>query len=91
MTIQYINLNDLKIARENTRKTRQAEQIKTLATSIETMGILHMLVGYKEKGSVYITDGGSRLKALQLIAKNKKDMGKLITEVPVNICLKNRQ
>jgi len=90
MTIQYVNLKDLTIARENTRKTRPIEQIKTLANSIETMGVLHTLVGYKEKGTVFITDGGSRLQALRLIAKSKKDAGKLVTEIPVNICSKKR-
>jgi len=90
MTVQYINLSNLKIARENTRKTRATEQIKTLAASIETIGILHTLVGYKKKGMVHITDGGSRLQALRLIAKSKNDTGKLLTEIPVNICSKKR-
>jgi len=89
MTIEYKNIKDLNIARENTRKTRPSEQVKTLAASIEAIGILHTLVGYEKKGKVYITDGGSRLAALRLIAKGKTDTGALLTKIPVNICGKD--
>ena len=90
MTIQYKNIKDLKIASENTRKTRSSEQVKTLAESILAVGLLHTLVGYEDNGSIYITDGGTRLKALRHIGKQGDGTGKLLTDVPVNICLKGQ-
>ncbi|MEL6687546.1 MAG: ParB N-terminal domain-containing protein [Pseudomonadota bacterium] len=88
MTIEYKALNDLVIARENTRKTRSHDQIKTLAASIEAVGILHTLVGYEENGKTHITDGGSRLKALRLLAKGDAELGDLLKKIPVSLCNK---
>lgn len=90
MTIQYKNLNDLKIARENTRKSRSANDVKILAESILAVGLLHTLVGYEEKGTVFITDGGSRLKALRYIKSNGNDDCVSLSDIPVNICSKDQ-
>jgi len=90
MTIQFKTLNDLKIARENTRKSRSKDQIKTLAESITSVGLLHTLVGYEEGETTFISDGGSRLKALRLIAKKDDNFEALLTNIPVNICTKEQ-
>lgn len=90
MTIQYKTLNDLKIARENTRKSRSKDQIETLAASIKAIGLLHTLVGYEDGDTVHITDGGSRLKALRLIAKDEENCETLIGNIPVTICPKEQ-
>lgn len=90
MTIQYKTLNDLKIARENTRKSRSKDQIETLAESIRSVGLLHTLVGYEENDTTHITDGGSRLKALRLIAKSEGDFETLLSNVPVALCSKEQ-
>lgn len=90
MTIQYTNLKDLKIARENTRKSRSADDVKILAESIMAVGLLHTLVGYEDNGTVYITDGGSRLKALRYIETQDKDESAVLSDIPVNICLKDQ-
>ncbi len=88
MTIQYETLEDLKIARENTRKSRSKDQITTLAESIRTVGLLHTLVGYEDGETTFITDGGSRLKALRDIEKKEEGHETLLANIPVTICPK---
>lgn len=90
MTIQYKTLKDLKIARENTRKSRSKDQITTLAESIQTVGLLHTLVGYEDGETTFITDGGSRLKALRDIEKNGEGHETLLANIPVTICAKEQ-
>ena len=90
MTIEYKSLTNLKIARENTRKTRSKDQIDTLADSIRAVGLLHTLVGYEDKGMTHITDGGSRLKALRVIDKGEENFDDLLANIPVTICPKEQ-
>lgn len=90
MTIQYKKLNDLKIARENTRKSRSKDQIDTIAASIQTVGLLHTLVGYEDGETTFITDGGSRLNALREIEKNGEGCKELLANIPVTLCSKEQ-
>jgi ParB family chromosome partitioning protein len=81
MRIHTITLNALRPGHEfpgasiNARSVGRAEDIKSLAASIENEGLLQSLLAVQAKDDAehyYIADGNRRLAALQLLVKVKK-------------------
>jgi ParB family chromosome partitioning protein len=70
---QSIPLNKLILWTGNVRKTGTSEAIDELASSIEAHGLLQALIVRKAKGGKFaVVAGQRRLKALQLLASQKR-------------------
>lgn len=84
MTVQNIALKNLIIAKTNNRG-RDPAKIAALAASIEVVGLIQPLSGYREGKKTVIDAGGYRLAALQLLADDGRLPADLAEGIPVNV------
>lgn len=69
-----IPLNKIQLSPRNARKTNAAEDIESLAASIQSMGLLQNLVvspSIEKEGIFEVDAGGRRFRALRLLVKRK--------------------
>ncbi|WP_312367004.1 ParB N-terminal domain-containing protein [Ensifer sp.] len=84
-TVISIELGKLDLDPQNVRKTPGAENLQELAANIEANGLLQNLIVRKgRKGRYFVTAGGRRLRALNLLL----GAGKLSSDHPVNCILR---
>lgn len=86
MTVTYeiVPHARLALAPENTR-TRDPLKVAAVAASIEVIGLVHPLSGYRDGETVLVDAGGYRLEAFQLLASQKRMPKAYKAGVPVTV------
>lgn len=87
MKLEHVSLDKLTLEEadffSNPREFINKKSIRELADSIEEHGLQYALRGIKrDDGTIIVVDGGRRLRAIQLLAKEKRANG-LTSKVPI--------
>lgn len=84
-----VQVSKLSLSPINPRQNVSEEEIESLAQSIKVCGVIQNLVGLKDGETIGIVAGGRRLRALQLLLKNKDILPSYT--VPVRIAANEEQ